>query len=356
LNEQLKAAKMEDLPEEARDVLVLGYLGQTPRQIKRVINDLIAFRALAAEAEKANLIELGTLTGDLLLLTKVSVISVQWPEFLNQLGKDPELWVETVDSINSGAKIENVPPELVRFLAATRHVSPSSDVRPFVFLKRFDFERDIKLSTTVEDFLRKGERVEFQKLIEGEVPPARQQVIVAKTTTLGRQWLSRKRDTFLKNAAPIFARAALRFPDQHQLRLLALDVLEYLASVLKPDHLEEVVDVEDVMRLDENGADSAKEECHLEARWPLRPELSVDGAKTENLASDRTEQLAVGSIAKIIDCRICHETIFGRRGRGAGIASDSRLERRSAAGVRMGRGAGTPEQNCCQPRFLRIRD
>ena len=258
LDEQLKAARMDDLPVEARDVLVLGYLGQTPRQIKRVINDLISFRALAAEAEQAGLIGVGTLTGDLPLLTKVSVISVQWPEFLNQLGSDPELWAETIDKINSGVTIEGMRQELLRFLAATRHVSPGSDVRPFVFLKQFDFEKDVKLSKTVEDLLRKGESNEYKKLIEEEASPARQQVIIAKTMALGRQWLLAKRATFLKNAAPLLVKAALQFPDQHQLKLLALSVMEHLASVLSIEQLEEVVDVDDVMRLDDSATSQQK--------------------------------------------------------------------------------------------------
>lgn len=258
LDEQLKVAKMDDLPVEARDVLVLGYLGQTPRQIKRVINDLISFRALAAEAEQTGLIEPDTLTGDLPLLTKVSVISVHWPEFLNQLGTDPELWVETIDRINSGTKIEGMQQELRLFLAATRHVSPGSDVRPFIFLKRFDFEKDVKLSKTVEDLLRKGESTEYRKLLKDEGTQARQQVIIAKTAALGRQWLGAKRVTFLKNAAPLLVGAALQFPDQHQLRLLALGVLEHLASVLEADQLEEIVDVGELMRLDDRATSQEK--------------------------------------------------------------------------------------------------
>jgi hypothetical protein len=224
----------------------------------RVVLGLKQPRALAAEAEESGLIESRTLTGDLPLLTKVSVISVQWPEFLNKLGNDPELWAETIDRINSGAKVEGMQQELQRFLAATRHVSPSSDVLPFIFLKRFDFERDLKLSKTVEDLLRKGESAEYRKLLKEESTPARQEIIIAKTTALGRQWLSARRPTFLKNVAPLLVGAALQFPEKHQLRLLALGVLEYLASVLEADQMEEIVDVGEVMRLDDSATSQEK--------------------------------------------------------------------------------------------------
>jgi hypothetical protein len=250
LDDQLKAAKMDDLPNEARDVLVLGYLGQTPRQIKRVINDLIAFRALADEAEQSQLIERRTLTDDLPLLTKISVISVQWPDFLGRLAHDPELWSEIIDKINAGAKIENENSELIRFLTATRHVSPSSDVRPFVFLKRFDFDKDVKLSKQVEDILRKGESDKFEALMTEDTSASRQPAIAAKMAGIGRQWLAKKRQTFLKNAAPIFTKAALVISD-HQLELLALDVLEHLASALSSEQFEDVINVDDVMQLDD---------------------------------------------------------------------------------------------------------
>ena len=93
---------MSDLPADARDVLVLGYLGQTPRQIKRVLNDLTAFRSLAVQAENQELVERGALTADLSLLTKMSVISVEWPTFLNQLADDPELWTDVTKKISTG--------------------------------------------------------------------------------------------------------------------------------------------------------------------------------------------------------------------------------------------------------------
>ena len=50
VDKQLQDAGMRDLPPGARDVLVLGYRGETPRQVKRILNDLIGYLALATEA------------------------------------------------------------------------------------------------------------------------------------------------------------------------------------------------------------------------------------------------------------------------------------------------------------------
>ena len=124
LDHQLGIAGMSDLPADARDVLVLGYLGQTPRQIKRVLNDLTAFRSLAVQAENQGLVETGALTSNLSLLTKMSVISVEWPSFLGLLADDPELWADLNRKISTGEHIDDtrIATGLRSFLHATKHV------------------------------------------------------------------------------------------------------------------------------------------------------------------------------------------------------------------------------------------
>jgi hypothetical protein len=62
LDKLLGDAGMQDLPPAARDVLVLGYRGETPRQVKRILNDLIGYLSLATEAERKNLLNTGELT------------------------------------------------------------------------------------------------------------------------------------------------------------------------------------------------------------------------------------------------------------------------------------------------------
>jgi hypothetical protein len=250
LDRQLEHAKMSDLPVEARDVLVLGYMGQTPRQVKRVINDLIAFRSLAVEAEQRTLLAPGSLTGDLALLTKVSVISTQWPNFLNLLSEDPELWQDMAERAEFGTSTAPMEPSLQAFLRATRHVSPNSDVRPFIFLKQFDFERDTSLAKAVEDSLRKGDSRSYEEIITREQSAAQRALVLEKTATTVRQWLQADRQIFLKNAAPLILKAALLFGDRRDLKFLALGVLENQAEKLNVDDFEKVVDTEEALSLD----------------------------------------------------------------------------------------------------------
>jgi hypothetical protein len=249
LDKQLEAALMTDLPPEARDVLVLGYLGQTPRQIKRVINDLIVFRALAAQSEREHLVGDRELTGDLPLLTKMAVISEKWPDLLIKLGDDPDLWSELTER-GSGPSADTSETGLADFLSVTRHVSPNSDPRAFIFLKRVDFERDVPLSKAVEECLRKGELSKYGDLLKQEPDSARREIVVRKTLSVCRQWLDNNRTGFLKNAAPLLVRSALLLPDERQLRFLALNVAEFLATGLSSDQLEEIVDVGDILELD----------------------------------------------------------------------------------------------------------
>src|SRR5258708_20184852 len=49
------------------------------------------------------------------------------------------------------------PPPLLRFLGATRHVSPEADIRPYLFLKRIKYEKDLALKRKTEQHLKNGE-------------------------------------------------------------------------------------------------------------------------------------------------------------------------------------------------------
>lgn len=248
LNRQLQDAQMADLPTEALEVLVLGYMGQTPRQVKRVINDLVAFRSLAVNVEKSGLLPAGSLTGDLALLTKMSVISTQWPNFMTRLGEDPELWSEMAEGEFGPGTITEAG--LGEFLRVTRHVSPSADARPFVFLKQFDFERDPVLSKSVEDCLRKGDWTAYEGLLNKEQLEARKALLVSKTVATVRQWLQAQRQIFVQNATPVIVKAALQLPSQHDLGHLALEVLATLAEKLQAADFEKVIDPRETLRID----------------------------------------------------------------------------------------------------------
>ena len=292
---------MTDLPVEARDVVVLGYLGLTPRQIKRMINDLIVYRSLAVQSERDGLVGEKDLTGDLPLLTKMAVISEKWPGLLSKMGDDSDLWSDLAEKLGPGASTSPSEVGLAEFLSATKHVSPNSDTRPFVFLKRFDFERDIPLSKSVEDYLRKGERAKYEDLIKQEREPARLEIIVRKTVALCRQWRDNEREVFLKNAAPLLARAALLLPDKRDLRMLALNVLEFLAGKLPPEQLEEIVNVADVLDLDPSGSTQEKKTVLSKLIALFSPQFDATESRRAlwQLVLEHQEQLTAPQKAKV---------------------------------------------------------
>jgi hypothetical protein len=263
LDEQLRLAEMTDLPADARDVLVLGYLGQTPRQIKRVLNDLIAYRSLAVEAEHENLVEAGALTSDLSLLTKMSVISVEWPGLLNMLGDDPELWADLMDKISTGQRIETkgIGPDLTSFLHATRHVSSDADLRPFIYLKRVKYERNVALAKSVQDNLRKGEAKEFLELLTAAKSPTEQEEIIRIATDLVRPWLEAPRDVFVKNSVSVLLKAADTVPGNRLLELIVSDLLRHVSASTKPVDLAEVISLPDIFKFSPTIQTGQKERC-----------------------------------------------------------------------------------------------
>jgi KAP family P-loop domain len=263
LDQQLLAAGMSDLPADARDVLVLGYLGQTPRQIKRVLNDLISYRSLAVQAESANLVETGALTSDLPLLTKMSVVSVEWPDFLNRLADDPELWSELMNMIATGRETNSdIGAELTSFLRATRHVSPGADVRPFIYLKRVKYERNIAVAKSVQNSMRKGESKEFLELIQQADPLSAREEIVRIATDLAKKWLAADppREVFLKNSMPLLLKAANLVPENRNLELTISDLLSHF-SMAAPTALAEIVALPDLFVFSPTIETTQKERC-----------------------------------------------------------------------------------------------
>lgn len=265
LDEQLKAAGMTDLPADARDVLVLGYLGQTPRQIKRVLNDLISYRALALQAEAEGLVASGELTSDISLLTKMSVISVEWPDFLNRLADDPELWSDLMTRISTGGELSlsGVGPELVSFLRATRHVSAQSDIRPFIYLKRVKYQRNVALAKAVENHLRKGEAPEFISLLQKAETATEREEILRIATDLVRRWLDAEvpRDVFLRNAITLLIQAANAFTGHRHLELIVADLLQHLTGSMAVSDLAKVVPLKDLFAFNPEIPVNQKAQC-----------------------------------------------------------------------------------------------
>ena len=265
LDQQLGISGMSDLPAGARDVLVLGYLGQTPRQIKRVLNDLTAFRSLAVEAENHGLVEAGALTKNLSLLTKMSVISVEWPSFLALLAEDPELWADLNRKISTGENIDDdrIVAGLRSFLHATKHVSSDADIQPFIYLKRVDYERDQALATAVRNNLRKGESKEFLGHLIATKSPSEQEDIVRIATDQTRRWLEalQPRDIFLKNSASVLLKAAETIKGNRTLDLAVSNLIEYVTSKSEASDLAEIISLPELFAFSPTINTGQKEKC-----------------------------------------------------------------------------------------------
>ncbi|HXC31280.1 MAG TPA: P-loop NTPase fold protein [Verrucomicrobiae bacterium] len=251
LDRQLKEAGMEDLNTDARDVLILGYRGETPRQIKRVLNDLIAYRGIAEQIEAEKLVEVGALTSDLGHLTKMAVLSVKWPSFMRRLADDPLLWTDVMQRVRSQADVgmENVAPDLQQFLWNTRFVSPEVDIRPWLYLRRGTLEKDASLNRRVEEILQNGAWKALLELLGDEAMKDKKQEILQIVSSIVRRWQNSDRRVLLRNGGPVLLKASLAVPDDVELRKDALDVLDHLASNASPEELEQLFDVKDICRL-----------------------------------------------------------------------------------------------------------
>lgn len=261
LDTQLTIAGMQDLPVDAREVLALGYQGKTPRQIKRVLNDLIAYRELATFAEQGGLVESGALTGDLALLTKMSVLSVQWPELLDKLAEDPERWAEVQIAVRE-RRTPNFfawQADLASFLFATRLVGPENDIRQFLYLKRVEYEKNLALARQLEVFLKRGDLRGYEEALKLESSPQQQDVVSATSVALARKWLRANRNIFVQNCGRLLVHAAVALPASRSLQQVALDVVERVAELQKPEELIGLFDIEDLLKLDPNSTSPQKQ-------------------------------------------------------------------------------------------------
>jgi hypothetical protein len=277
LDKELKEAKMDDLPTDARDVLVLGYRGETPRQVKRVLNDLIAYRGIAEQIEAQGLIDKGVLTSDLGHLTKMAVLSVKWPSFVRKVADDPEKWVEVMQAVRAErtVDIQEVEQDLVQFLWNTRLVSPDADIRPWLYLSRGSLEKDAALTRRIEEILQNGAWKQLSELLADKALGDKKEQILQIASSTTRRWLNSERRVLLRNSGPVLLKASLTNPDHRELRHSALDVLDYLAANASPEEMEQVFDVKDVLAI--TNSSPAWQRLHLlgkyselfETRYPL---------------------------------------------------------------------------------------
>jgi hypothetical protein len=308
LDKELKEAKMEDLPTDARDVLVLGYRGETPRQVKRVLNDLIAYRGVAEQIEAQGLVDKGVLTSDLGHLTKMAVLSVKWPSFVRKVAEDPEKWVEVMRAVRAERTVdmEEVKQDLAQFLWSTRLVSPDADIRPWLYLSRGSLEKDAALTRRIEEILQNGAWKQLSDILSDKVLQEKKDQVLQIASSATRRWLKSGRRVLLRNSGPVLLKASLANPDDRELRRDALDVLDYLAANASPEEMEQVFDVKDVLAVTSGSPDWQRSQLLgkytelFETRYPLTEprkeickQLIQHGDLLENPARNHISKLMV---------------------------------------------------------------
>lgn len=251
LDRELKEAKMEDLTTDARDVLVLGYRGETPRQIKRVLNDLMGYRAIAEQIEADGLVERGALTSDLGHLTKMAVLSVKWPSFMRRLAEDPILWTDAMQRVRNQMDVgmEDIPHDLQQFLWNTRFVSPDVDIRPWLYFRRGTLEKDASLNRRIEEVLQNGAWKQFLDLLADASLQDKKKDILQIAASKVRRWKMSNRRVLLINACPVMLKASLAAPEDAELRRVTLDAIDYLTTEASADQLERQFDIKDILSI-----------------------------------------------------------------------------------------------------------
>lgn len=226
IDDQLKEANLLSLSPETRDIIAIAYGGKTPRQIKRFINDFIGYLTLVDTAEKEGLLPSGELTENLDFLAKIIVIYIEWPDFLDNLIEDPELLNEYTDKIRRGERIkqgadnQSDDKKLLEFLEATRDVAPPPDLRPYLYLKRVDYEKDTKLAQQVRENLAKGNETFFIEALEKESKIIEGTFRIA--SDVAKEWLRGKRTIFINNAIRIFLKTVERVPEDIKREFVSL--------------------------------------------------------------------------------------------------------------------------------------
>lgn len=142
-------------------------------------------------------------------------------------------------------------------------MSSDADVRPFIYLKRINYERDQALATAVENHLRKGESKEFLDLLAAAESPSEQEGIVRIATDLTSRWLDAHppRDIFLKNSGSVLLKAAGRVTGIRSLELAVSNLLEHVRKTASALDLVEVFSLPDLFAFRPTIATAQKEKC-----------------------------------------------------------------------------------------------
>lgn len=189
-----------NLPPEAQEVVLLAYRESTPRQLKRFINDLVAFLTTAKIAER-ELLHNYQLTDDMRMFVMWAILHCRWPQFVHRLKSDPDLWFEIREELTASRKSKLLADahgadELHQFLNSTLSVPSPADVLPFITLKVAAFEEESLYAKTLRYQLREGQYEKIQNALKVRDAHAVARIILEAA----QGFVSGQRKLFARNA------------------------------------------------------------------------------------------------------------------------------------------------------------
>ena len=140
-------------------------------------------------------------------------------------------------------------PELGEFLTRTRYVSPDTDIRPYLFLKRVPYEREVLLQAQIEKSLRNGNLTQFQKDLQNPAHVESRQNMLDMSVSVVRKWRTAGHLVLVRNAAPLMVKAAATNVGDRDLVLETLDVIEHICITTPPSNLDPLFDPTDIFVL-----------------------------------------------------------------------------------------------------------
>jgi hypothetical protein len=248
VDSQVTKAGLENiLSVRGRDLALLAYGRETPRKIKRFINDFIGYWQIASTLEEEGFLEAGAITAYPDFLAKMTVIYQLWPESLDDLA-------ETLELVSTGTLAQELmsgqPPALCAFLQASVAIETPPSLHAFRFLKRGEFFRDPQSAAVADQAIRSRDGNRFRELMAQDNLTAADAVAVAldRMLVIGRQ-----PGLISENAAHVLLDSELLIPEavrekvwsslgRHFAAVVALDPA-VAARVYAPARLARVVNL-----------------------------------------------------------------------------------------------------------------
>ncbi|MDP2856639.1 MAG: P-loop NTPase fold protein [Bacillota bacterium] len=176
------AGACDFLSPRTRDIALIAYGRETPRKVKRFINDFLGYYILGQALEGAGKLELGSITSHLEFLAKMVVIYHEWPQAIEKIKTNPDILQDVTEVLRAGAAAPSeydLDAGLIAFLKATQDVDTPPNVLPFIYLKRAEYERDPELVARVTDSLAQADEASFVGLLRESPERAENAVRVA---------------------------------------------------------------------------------------------------------------------------------------------------------------------------------